>query len=159
MNRRRYDDGSFEVAVVVQAAERSGDVGALCLLDLEHQFADVEGNRVHPEGVQAALQHMGLDTGLMEGSGPGADGFVRVLAEEKVHLFEGSAVRLDPVEAAHVDDRRGDFDELVHPRDILSRALPHIPVHEGKLYFTFRHNSEILSTKVILFAQSVREKC
>ena len=54
--------------MVVEAAEASGDVGALGLLDLEHQFADVCGDRIHTESVQTALKHMGLDAGFVEGA-------------------------------------------------------------------------------------------
>ena len=139
-------DGKLEVAVVVEAAEGTGDVGALLLLDLEHQFAHVRGDRIHPEGVEAALQHVGLDACLVERGRPLADGDVGVLAVEEVHLLEGAAVGLHAVEASHIDDGRCDPDQLVHARLVFAGGLPHIPVNEGEFYF-FCHNS----TKVIIF--------
>ena len=66
-------DRKLEVAVVVEAAEGAGDVGALLLLHLEHEFADVCGDGVHADGVEATLEHMCLDAYLVEGGGPLAD--------------------------------------------------------------------------------------
>ena len=132
-------DGTLEVAVVVEAAEGTGDVGALDLLDLEHELADVVRDGVHAQGVEAALEHVRLDAGLVEGGRPGPDRLVRVLAEQEVHLLEGAAVGLHAVEAAHVDDGRGHFHELVHPGNILAGTLPHIPVHQGELDFSLCH--------------------
>ena len=132
-------DGKLEVAVVVQAAEGAGDVGALCLFHLEHQFADVRRNGVHADGVEAAFQHMGLDARLAEGSRPLAHGDVRVLAVEQVHLLEGAAVGFHAVEAAHVHDGRSHPYQLVHARLIPAGTLPHVPVNQGELDFTFCH--------------------
>ena len=102
----RVFDGKLEVARIVQTAEGAGNVGALRLLDLEHQFAHVRGHGIHTQGVEAALQHMGLDAGLVEGGRPLADGDVRVFAVKEVHLLERAAVGLDAVEATHVNDSR-----------------------------------------------------
>ena len=78
---------------------------------------------------------MGLDAGLVERSSPSADGHVRVLSEEEIHLFECSSIGLDPVEASHINDGRSHFFKLVNPRDIFSRRLPHIPVNQRKFDF------------------------
>jgi len=44
-------DGQFEVAGVVQATKRAGNVGTLGLLDLEHQAAHISGNWIHADTV------------------------------------------------------------------------------------------------------------
>ena len=97
-------DGVFEVARVVQSAERAGDVHALRFLHLEHQLAHVGGHGVHAEGVERTLQHLALYAGLPQRLGPGADGLVGVLAIQKVHLFEGTAVGFHAGETAAVHD-------------------------------------------------------
>ena len=130
--------------MVVQSAERAGDVSALLFLDFEHQVADIPWHRVHPESVKASLQHVGLNPGLMEWCCPLADGDIRVLPEEEVYLLEGATVCLDPVEAAHVDDRRTHLAKLVNPGDIFARALPHIPVNQGELYFSSHFPNKFL---------------
>ena len=112
--------GCLEVAVVVEAAEGTGDIHALCLLDFVHQVADIFRNRVHAEAVQGALQHVGLDAGLAQGGGPGADGLVRVLPVEELNLLEGAAVGLHAVETAHFNDDRGDFFQLVDPGGVFA---------------------------------------
>ena len=118
-----------EVAVVVETAEGPRDVGALLFLDLEHEFPDIGRDRVHPEGIETSLKHVGLDACLMERSCPSADGRVRVFSEEEVDLLEGSSIGLDPVETAHVDDCRGDFFQLVDTWDVLAGRLPHVAVN------------------------------
>ena len=79
---------------------------------------------------------MCLNADFVEGCGPGSYGLVGVLSEEKVHLLKCTAVSLDPVETAHVDDYRCYLNELVNPRDVFARRLPHIPVYEGEFDFT-----------------------
>ena len=133
--------GALEVAVVVEAAERTGNVRALLLLYLEHEFAHIQGYGVHAEGVEAALQHVRLDARLVEGRRPGPHGLVGILSEQEVHLLEGAAVGFHPVEAAHVDNGRSHLHQLVHPGHILARALPHVPIHQGELDFTLCHIS------------------
>ena len=72
----------------------------------------------------------------MEGVCPFADGHIRILSEKEVNLLEGSSVGLDTVKATHVNDRGGYFAKLVHSRDVFSITLPHVPVHQGELYFS-----------------------
>ena len=133
-------DAELEVAMVVESAERAGDVGALGLLDLEHQFTHVGWYRVHTQGVQSAFQHVCLDSCLVEGGRPFANRDVRVLSVEEVDLLEGSTVGFHTVEASHIYNGRGHSHELVDSGLILARRLPHIPVNQGKLYF-FCHSS------------------
>ena len=130
--------------MVVQSAERTGDVGALLFLDLEHQVADVPRYRVHPEGIEASFQHMGLDARLMERSRPLADRDVRILTEKEIHLFESASIGFYAVEAAHVDDCGTYLAKLVDPGNIFARTLPHIPVNQGELYFSCHYPKIIL---------------
>ena len=128
-------DGEFEVAVVVEAAEGTGDVGALGLLHLEHQFAHIRRHGVHAEGVETALEHVGLDSRLVEGGRPLAHGDVGILAVKKIYLFECAAVGFNAVEASHIYDCGGYPDELVDSGLVFARRLPHIPVDQGELDF------------------------
>ena len=126
------DDRILEVAVVVEAAERAGDIGALfCLyliheapdiplfcLYLIHEAPDIPRDWIHTEGVKASFEHVCLYADFVEGCGPGSYGLVGVLSEEEVHLLERSSVGLDPVETAHVDDDGSDLNKLVNPRDV-----------------------------------------
>ena len=114
------DDGVLEVAVVVEAAERAGDVGSLLGLHFIHEPPHIPGYGIHTEGVEASLQHVCLNTDFVERGGPCSYGFVGVLAEEEVYLLESSSVGLYSVEASHIDDDRGDLDKLVNPRNIFS---------------------------------------
>ena len=122
--------------MVVQAAERAGDIGALGLFDLEHKFADIGRYRVHPEGVKPPFKHMGLDAGLMERGRPHSNGTVGILAVEEIDLLECAAVGLDSVEASHVYNGGGHADKLVSPGLIFAGRLPHIAVNERKFYFS-----------------------
>ena len=109
---------------------------ALFLFHLEHEFPHIQRYRIHPQGIQTPFKHVRLDSGLVERCSPCTDSLVGILSEEQIHLFECSSVCFDTVEAPHVNDCRGYFYKLVNPGNVFSRTLPHIPVHQGKLYFT-----------------------
>ena len=126
----------LQIPVVVKSAERTGDVSALGFLDLEHEFPHICGNRIHPECVKSSFKHVCLDAGLVERSRPPAHGHIRILSEQEVHLLEGTSIGLDTVETSHVDNGRSHFFQLVNPRDIFARRLPHIPVNQGEFYFS-----------------------
>ena len=74
----RWDD----VARVIQSAEDTGDIHALCVLYLIHQLAHIRWHRVHSQCVQTAVQHVGLDTRLVEGLGKGAYCYIGILTIE-----------------------------------------------------------------------------
>ena len=132
-------DRRYDVTRVVQSAEDAGDVDTLGVLHLIHQLAHVVGHGVHTQGVQTAVEHVGLDAHLVEGLTEGANGLVGVLAGHEVHLLEGSAIGLHTAEAAHVDDDRGNALQLVLTRLELAARLPHVPVNETKLNFFLSH--------------------
>ena len=129
-------DRGDDVVGIVQAVEDTGDVDALGVLDLVHELTHINRAGIHPEGVQAAVKHVGLDAGLVERLRKGADGLVRVLAIEELDLFECTAIRLNAVEAPHVDDYRSYFFELVNAGGVFPGRLPHVSVNERKFYFT-----------------------
>ena len=103
----------FQVARVVQAAERTHNVDTLRLLDLRHQSAHVGRYAVHTQAVQSTFQHMCLYASLVELLGPGTDGLVGVLAIHQIHLLESTAIGLNAVETAHSHDDRRNFGQLV----------------------------------------------
>ena len=87
---------------------------------LVHQLAHVHRAGVHAERVEAAVEHVRLDASLVERLRKGPDGLVRVLAIEKLDLFERTTVRFNAVEATHVDDYWGYFFELVNTGGIFA---------------------------------------
>ncbi len=132
--------------MIVEAAEGTSDVGALFFLHLEHQLPYVGWHWVHSECIQSPFQHVGLNARLVERSRPFADSHVRILSEKQVHLLECASVSFHAVETAHVYDCWRHSHQLIHPWDIFTGGLPHVPVHQGKLYF-FCHNSLIYFDK------------
>ena len=105
---RPFDRGD-DVTRVVQTAEDAGDVRSLCVLDLVHQPAHVCRDGVHTEGVQATIEHVGLDTSLVERLGTGANRQIGILAIEEIDLFGCSAIGFYSVETAHIDYHGGYF--------------------------------------------------
>ena len=132
-------DGELEVAGVVEAAKGTGDIRALLLLYLEHKFADIGRNGIHTDTVEAALEHVGLNACLVERSCPLAYGDIGILTIEQIHLLKGAAVGFHSIEASHIHDGRGHPYKLVHTRLVPAGTLPHIPVNQGKLDFSFSH--------------------
>ncbi len=102
-------DGEFEVTVVVEAAERSGNVNPLSLLHLIHQATHIGRNGKHTDTVQGTLEHVGLNAGIVKGFGPLTYGGVGVFSIEEVHLFEGTSVGLDTGKTSHIDYHGGYF--------------------------------------------------
>ena len=73
-------DGRDDITRVIQTAEDTSDIRALCVLHFVHQLTHIRRNRVHTQRVQTTVQHMGLDTRLVEGFTEGTNRQVRVLA-------------------------------------------------------------------------------
>ena len=74
------------------------------MLHFIHECAHVIGHGIHSQRVQATVEHVGLDTYLVEGLTEGPDCQVGVLTCHEVHLLEGTAIGFHAGEAAHVDD-------------------------------------------------------
>ena len=105
------------------------------MLHTVHHRTHVVRNRVHTQCIQTAVEHVGLDAGLMQDSGVGTDRLVRVLTGEEVHLFEGTAVCFYTCETAHLDENRRNTYQLILAWLELARALPHVSVNETELNF------------------------
>ena len=130
------DYGTFEVAMVVKTAERTHDVGSLSFLDLSHQSPDIIRNREHSQSVQTSFEHVGLNSNLVERSGPLADSLVRILSEKEINLLKGSTVCFNTVKASHFDDNWCNLLKHSYFRHILAGRLPHVPVKKGEFYFS-----------------------
>ena len=133
----RIMNGGDNVAHVVQAAKNAGDVDALSVLHLVLQAAKIGRAGEHAQGIQAAVEHVRLDTGFVEGLRKGADSLVGVLAIKEVHLLKGSAVGLDAGEATHLDDDGGYALQLILARLELTSRLEHVAIDEAELYLSF----------------------
>ena len=128
-------DRGLDIANVVQTVKDTGDVGTLLGLDLVHQSAYIVGHGIHAQRVETAVKHVGLDAHLIERLAECAHGVVRILAGQKVHLLKGTTVGLHATEATHLNDYRSDALQLVLAWLELTRALPHISIHETELNF------------------------
>ncbi len=135
-------DGGNDVARIVEAAEDAGDVRTLCLLHLIHQAAHVIGDGIHPQGVESAIEHVGLYAGLVEGLAEGAHGLVGVLSGQQVHLLEGTTVGLHASETSHIDDGGCHACQLILTGLEFTRRLPHIAVDKTESDFLL-HNTKM----------------
>ena len=132
-------DGRNDITRIVQTAEDTGDVGSLRMLHFVHQLAHICRHGVHTQRVQTTVEHMGLDTRLVEGFAERTYRMVRVLAVEQVHLFRSATVGLHAIKTAHVDDDGCHACQLVFTRHIPSATLPHVAVDKGELNFFFHY--------------------
>ena len=110
------------------------------MLHFVHQAAHIGGHGEHTQGVETAVEHVGLDTCLVEGLGKGAHGLVGVLAIEQIDLLEGTTIGFYSAEAAHFDNHGSDTFELVFAGLEFARTLEHVAIDKAKLYFTLLHN-------------------
>ena len=132
------DAGNY-VANVVQAAENTGNVRTLFLLDLVHELANVVGNGIHSECVQATVKHVSLYSDLIERFAEGTDCIVGILACQQVDLLESAAIGLDAVEASHFDNYGSYACKLVFAGLKLAAALPHVSINETESDFLLHY--------------------
>ena len=97
-------DRRNDITCIVQSAEDTGDIHTLGVLHLIHQRTHIIGHRIHSQSVQTTVEHVGLDTYLIEGLTEGSYGQVGVLACHQVHLLKGTTIGFHAAEAAHIDD-------------------------------------------------------
>ena len=97
-------DAGNDIASIVQTTEDARYIYALSLLDLVHQLTDIVGNGIHAQGIQAAVEHVGLNAHLVERLTKSAHRIVRILACQQVHLLKGTTVGFHTGEATHVDN-------------------------------------------------------
>ena len=133
-------DRGDDIACVVQAAEDTGDIHTLCMLHLIHQFAHVIGHGVHAQGIETAVEHVGLYTYLVEGFAEGAHSIVGVFACHQVHLLKGTTIGFHTCKAPHVDDDRGNALQLILAGLELATRLPHVAIDEAELNLFLSHS-------------------
>ena len=78
------------------------------MLHLIHKRAHVVGHRIHTECIESAVEHVGLDTYLVERLTEGTHCQVWVLTCHQVHLLESTTVSLYTAETTHIDNHRSD---------------------------------------------------
>ena len=66
----------------VETTEDTSDIHTLRMLHLVHEFAHIRWHRVHTQCVETTVQHVGLDTYLVERLGEGAYCYIGILAVE-----------------------------------------------------------------------------
>ena len=132
-------DARYDVAHIVETAEYSGYVDTLGMLHPVHQTAHVVGHRIHSQGIEAAVKHVGLDADFIEWLAKCSHGCIRVLTGKQVDLLKCTAVGLHTGKAAHVNYDWSDALQLVLAWLELSGRLPHVAVNETELD-SFLHN-------------------
>ena len=130
-------DGRSNVADVVQAIEDTGNIRSLSVLHLVHHPANIVWHGIHTQCIQATIEHVGLDTHLVEGLAERPYGLVWILSSQQVHLLEGSSIGLHASKAAHFNDDRSDPRQLIFAWLELTGALPHVSIDETELNFLF----------------------
>ena len=135
---RILDRGS-DVAHIVQTAERTGNVGALRLLDLIEQLAHIIGHRAHAQTIQRTIQHVRLDARLVERLRPLANRLIRILSKQQINLLKASAIGLYTGKAAHLNNGRSHTGKLIDRWDIFTGRLPHVAEDQAEFY-SFLHN-------------------
>jgi hypothetical protein len=110
------------------------------MLHLVHQAAHICWHGEHAQRVQTAVQHVRLDTHLVEGFGESTNGLVGIFAVEQVDLLKGTAVGFHAAETSHLDNYGRDAFQLILAGLKFTRTLEHIAIYQTKLYFTLFHN-------------------
>ena len=90
------------------------------MLNLIHELTYIGRNGVHAQCVQTTVKHVGLDSYFIKRLCECADGLVGVLTVQKIDLLHGTAVSLNAVKAAHIDDYRSNLGQLVLAGHILA---------------------------------------
>ncbi len=126
-------DRRSNIADIVQAIEDTRDIRALCMLDTIHHLTHIVRHRIHAESIQATVQHVSLDTSLVERGCESTNGLVRILACKELHLLKGTAIGLNAREATHLDKHRSYLGKLVGTRLKLTAALPHVTIDKTEL--------------------------
>ena len=152
---RRPLDAGDDIAHIIESAEDTRDIHPLGMLHLIHQLAHIVGHGVHAEGIETAVEHVGLDAHLIERLAESPHGIIGILSGQKVHLFESSTVCFHACEATHVDDGGSDFLQLVLPGLELSGRLPHVPIDETELDFLLHDDKSFVTTLYNMIFESV----
>ena len=97
-------DAWDDVTCIVQTAEDTRNIHSLRVLHLIHQGAHIVRHGIHTQGIQATIEHVGLNTCLVEWFAECPYSSIGVLTRHEVHLLKGTAIGLHTTEAAHVDD-------------------------------------------------------
>ena len=106
-------DRRLDITNVIQTVKDTCDVGALCMFYLVHQGADIVRNGVHAEGIQATIQHVSLDTGLMKRLAESANGLVRVLTGKEINLLKGTTIGFNTGKTSHFNKYRSNAFQLI----------------------------------------------
>jgi hypothetical protein len=132
-------DRRNDVAHIVQTIKDTGDISTLLSLHLVHQCTYIIRHRIHTKSVQTTVEHVSLDTYLIERLTESANCLVRIFACEEIYLFEGTTIRLNTAKAAHFDNNWGNLSQLIFTWLELTRALPHVSINETELNFLLHY--------------------
>ena len=96
-------------------------------------------HRIHTKSVQSTVEHVGLDTHLIERLAECTNCIIRILTSEEVYLLESTAIGLYTAKASHLDDYWGYLSQLILAWLELTRTLPHVSIYETELNFLLHY--------------------
>ena len=105
-----------DITGVIQSTEDTGDIHALCLLDLIHQLTDIVRNGIHTDGIETTVEHVCLDTHLIEGFTKSTDSRVGILTGKQVHLLKSTSIGFHTGKTPHINNHRGNAFQLIFTR-------------------------------------------
>ena len=85
-------DRRNDVTNIVQTIKDTGDVGTLLSLHLVHKGTYIVWHRIHTKSVQSTVEHVGLDTHLIERLAECTNCIIRILTSEEVYLLETATI-------------------------------------------------------------------
>ena len=132
--------GRYNITYIIQSAENTGNISTLSVLYLVHQSTHIGRNWEHTYTIQTTIQHVSLDTSLLEGFGKGTYRFVGVLTIHQIHLFKGTSISFNTTETSHLHYYWSNTLQLIHTRLELTRRLKHVTINETEFYPSLLHN-------------------
>ena len=106
-------DTRNDITGVVKTTEDTGNIHTLRLLHLIHQLTDIVRNGIHSDGVKTTVEHMGLDSCLVERLTECTDGGIRILTRQQVDLLKGTSIGFHTGKASHINNHRGNTLQLI----------------------------------------------
>ena len=100
LNRRNY------VAYFVQPTKNPCNVHTLGMLYFIHQPTYIRRYGIHTQPIQATIEHMGLDAGLIKRFGKCTHRLIRIFSIQKIHLLKSSSIGFDTGKTTHLYNQR-----------------------------------------------------
>ena len=94
------------VAYFVQPTKNPCNVHTLGMLYFIHQPTYIRRYGIHTQPIQATIEHMGLDAGLIKRFGKCTHRLIRIFSIQKIHLLKSSSIGFDTGKTTHLYNQR-----------------------------------------------------